>query len=162
MSDEKKDGDQSPKLTVVEGGKESPASKRRKLTSKQESFLAGLIRGKTQYEAYCNAYDAGGMKRSAIDNEAWRLAGHHEISRRLQAHHASIERAASASAGSRRRLVLERLERLERLLDGPEEGIAFSHRRAVVSHGRQSRSFLLPDSSLFDDSIVRASTTPTN
>ena len=110
MSDQKKDGDQSPKLTVLEGGKESPASKRRKLTGKQEAFLAGLIRGKTQYEAYCNAYDASGMKRSAIDNEAWRLAGHHEISRRLQAHHASVERAASASAGSRRRLVLERLE----------------------------------------------------
>ena len=110
MSDERKDGEQSPKLTVVDGGKESSASRRRKLTSKQEAFLSGLIRGKSQYEAYRNAYDASGMKRSAIDNEAWRLAGHPEISRRLQAHHASVERAASASAGSRRRLVLERLE----------------------------------------------------
>ena len=107
-------GDDEPKLTLLEGGKggdsERPRQAKRKLTSKQERFLAGLIKGMSQYEAYCNAYNATGMKRSAIDTEAWRLAGHPEISRRLHAHHASIERAASTSALSRRRLVLERLE----------------------------------------------------
>ena len=107
-------GDDKPELTLLEGGKdgdsEAPKQVKRKLTSKQERFLSGLIRGQSQYEAYCNAYNAKGMKRSAIDTEAWRLAGHPEISRRLHAHHASIERAASTSALSRRRLVLERLE----------------------------------------------------
>ena len=95
-------GDDEPKLTLLEGGKdgdsEAPKQVKRKLTSKQERFLSGLIRGQSQYEAYCNAYNAKG------------LAGHPEISRRLHAHHASIERAASTSALSRRRLVLERLE----------------------------------------------------
>lgn len=110
MSDDIKHGDDAPKLTLVEGGKGAKASKGRKLTAKQEAFLAGLIRGQSQYEAYCGAYSAEGMKRSAIDTEAWRLAGHPEIARRLHAHQGSVERAAQASALSRRRLVLERLE----------------------------------------------------
>lgn len=110
MSDDIKHGDDAPKLTLVEGGKGAKASKARKLTGKQEAFLAGLIRGQTQYEAYCGAYDAKGMKRSAIDTEAWRLSGHPEIARRLHAHQGAVERAAQASALSRRRLVLERLE----------------------------------------------------
>ena len=114
MSEDKNQSDDAPTLTLVEGGKDAdgdkPKQAKRKLTAKQERFLSGLIRGQSQYEAYCNAYNAKGMKRSAIDTEAWRLAAHPEISRRLHAHHASIERAASASALSRRRLVLERLE----------------------------------------------------
>jgi len=110
MADKNKSGDDAPKLTLVEGGKGARASKARKLTAKQEAFLAGLIRGQSQYEAYCGAYSAEGMKRSAIDTEAWRLAGHPEIARRLHAHQGSVERAAQASALSRRRLVLERLE----------------------------------------------------
>ena len=110
MSDEKKSDTDSPILTLVEGGKGTKASKARKLTPKQEKFLAGLIRGQSQYDAYCAAYNAEGMKRSAIDTEAWRLSGHPEIARRLHAHQVSVERAASASALSRRRLVLERLE----------------------------------------------------
>ena len=114
MEDDKNQGDDAPKLTLVEGGKDAdgdkPKQAKRKLTAKQERFLSGLIRGQSQYEAYCNAYSAKGMKRSAIDTEAWRLSAHPEIARRLHAHHASIERAASASALSRRRLVLERLE----------------------------------------------------
>ena len=116
MSDDDKNNldDETPKLTLLEGGKdadgEKPKQAKRKLTAKQERFLAGLIRGQSQYDAYCEAYSAKGMKRSAIDTAAWRLTSHPEIARRLHAHHASIERAASASALSRRRLVLERLE----------------------------------------------------
>ena len=116
MSDDDKNNldDETPKLTLLAGGKgadgERQKQAKRKLTAKQERFLSGLIRGQSQYEAYCNAYNAKGMKRSAIDTEAWRLAAHPEIARRLHAHQASIERAASASALSRRRLVLERLE----------------------------------------------------
>ena len=114
MEDDKNQGADAPKLTLGEGGKDAggakPKQAKRKLTAKQERFLSGLIRGQSQYEAYCNAYSAKGMKRSAIDTEAWRLSAHPEIARRLHAHHASIERAASASALSRRRLVLERLE----------------------------------------------------
>ena len=114
MEDDKNQGDDAPKLTLVEGGKDAggdkPKQAKRKLTAKQERFLSGLIRGQSQYEAYCNAYSAKGMKRSAIDTQALTLSAHPEIARRLHAHHASIERAASASALSRRRLVLERLE----------------------------------------------------
>lgn len=108
------EGDDKPELTLLDGGKdgdsERPRQAKRKLTAKQERFLAGLIRGMSQYEAYCNAYNAENMKRSSIDNEAWRMTGHPEIARRLHAHNASIEKAASTSALSRRRLVLERLE----------------------------------------------------
>ena len=116
MSDDDKNNldDETPKLTLLAGGKsaadDKPKQAKRKMTAKQERFLAGLIRGQSQYDAYCEAYSAKGMKRSAIDTEAWRLTSHPEIARRLHAHHASIERAASASALSRRRLVLERHE----------------------------------------------------
>jgi hypothetical protein len=51
MSDDGKpiEGDDKPELTLLEGGRdgdsERPRQAKRKLTSKQERFLAGLIRG---------------------------------------------------------------------------------------------------------------------
>jgi hypothetical protein len=117
MSDDGKpiEGDDKPELTLLEGGRdgdsERPRQAKRKLTSKQERFLSGLIRGMSQYDAYCAAYNAENMKRSSIDNEAWR---HDWSPRDMLGDFMPIMRllreAASTSALSRRRLVLERLE----------------------------------------------------
>ena len=109
----------TPRLTVIDGGggddqakpKAKGNAKRRKLTAKQERFLAEMIRGATQADAYRAAYNAKGMKPSAIYTEAGRVMANPEVSRRLHAHQDSVERSAASSALSRRRFVLEGLER---------------------------------------------------
>ena len=115
-----------PHLTVIDGGaaasdggktadgdRPQPKPKRRKLTAKQERFLAALIRkdGGSLSDCYREAYDTSRMSNAAIHNEASLLAGHHEVARRLQLNRASIERSSQSSALSRRRFVLEGLER---------------------------------------------------
>ena len=99
-----------PDLRIV-GGDKKPA-KKRKLTAKQESFVAEMIRGATQADAYRTAYGDGKlkMKPSAVYTEAGRLMGHPEIARRILAHQASVERSAVSSALSKRRWIVERLE----------------------------------------------------
>jgi len=113
----------TPRLTVIDGGggddqakpkpKAKGNAKRRKLTAKQERFLAALIRddGRSLSDCYREAYDTSRMSNAAIHNEASLLAGHHEVARRLQLNRASIERSSQSSALSRRRFVLEGLER---------------------------------------------------
>ena len=112
-----------PKLTAIDGGggadqpkaKPKGNAKRRKLTAKQERFLAEMIKGRTQADAYRMAYNAERSSPSAIYTEAGRLMGHPEIARRLLAHQASVERSAASTALSeraeRRTFVLEGLER---------------------------------------------------
>ena len=108
-----------PHLTVIDGGagddppkaKRRGNAKRRKLTAKQERFLAEMIKGATQADAYRAAYNATGMKPSAIYTEAGRIMANPEVSRRLHAQQDSIERSAVSQALSRRRFVLEGLER---------------------------------------------------
>lgn len=100
--------DKRPRLTVVE---DQPRRKpKRVLTAKQERFVAEVIRGGTQADAYRVAYSASGMKPSAIYTEANRLMGHPEVARRLQANRDSMQRSAVSSALSRRRWIIERLE----------------------------------------------------
>ena len=116
-----------PHLTVFEGGagdgdgegktkakgKCNGQHKRPPLTAKQERFLAALIRndGGSLSDCYREAYDTARMSAATVHNEASLLAGHHEVARRLALHQASIERSSASSALSRRRFVLEGLER---------------------------------------------------
>ena len=122
MDDDTTEND-TPHLTVIDGGagmagdgdepqaKPKGNAKRRKLTAKQERFLAEMIRGATQADAYRAAYNAKGMKPSAIYTEAGRVMANPEVSRRLHAHQDSVERSAASSALSRRTFVLEGLTR---------------------------------------------------
>ena len=113
------DGIEAPRLTVIDGGAGGDVAtdppkakaKRRPLTAKQERFLAEMVRGATQADAYRTAYNAKGMKPSAIYTEAGRIMAHPEVSRRLHAHQDSVERSAASSALSRRTFVLEGLTR---------------------------------------------------
>ena len=124
MDDDTPEND-APHLTVIDGGagmagdgdepeaKPKGNAKRRKLTAKQERFLAALIRddGRSLSDCYREAYDCENMSAAAIHNEASLLAGHREVARRLTLNRASIERSSQSSALSRRRFVLEGLER---------------------------------------------------
>ena len=91
----------------TEAGKQV-ASKRRPLTSKQQAFADGVVSGLSQSEAYRRAYNAEGMKASAVHTEASTLAGHPEVSRRIESGLGEKERAALRSGLSRRAMVLER------------------------------------------------------
>mgnify|MGYP003631485201 CR=1 FL=1 len=137
-----------PRLTVIDGGggddqpkaKAKGNAKRRKLTSKQERFLSEMIRGATQADAYRMAYNAKGMKPSAIYTEAGRVMANPEVSRRLHAAQASVERAAASSALSRRRFVLEGLEREATQADSDSARVA-----ALIALGKTSGVDLFTD-----------------
>ena len=119
--DTESDTPEPPRLTVIDGGagtgtgkgKPKGKGKRRKLTAKQERFLAALIRsdGGSLSDCYREAYDCENMSAAAVHNEASLLAGHHEVARRLTLHQASIERSSASRALSLRRFVLESLEK---------------------------------------------------
>ena len=54
------------------------------LTTKQELFIQGLIKGYSQREAYKMAYNCENMKDSTIDNNAYKLMQNNEILTRYQ------------------------------------------------------------------------------
>ena len=93
----------------TEAGKQTGRG-RRPLTSKQQAFADGVVSGLSQSEAYRRAYNAEGMKASAVHTEASTLAAHPEVARRIDAGLGERERAAQRSGLSRRAMVLERLE----------------------------------------------------
>jgi hypothetical protein len=132
------DENDKPKLVLVENESQSDKKKRRPLTAKQEKFLAEMIKGSTQADAYRASYQAAGMKPSAVYNEASRLMSHPEIARRVLAHEASIERAAVSSALTRRRWVIEKLE--AEAID-KDEGTSASRVRALELLGKTERLF---------------------
>ena len=111
----------NPDLHIV-GGAAKPKAKRaikpKRLTAKQQQFVAGIMKGLTASDAYRAAYDVGGdkskgkapMKASAIWVESSRLIGHPLVSLRLSQHRASEDRAVQSSSLSRRRWIVERLE----------------------------------------------------
>lgn len=49
------------------------------LTPKQEKFVRNLVNGMSQYDAYCNSYNAKKMKRSTIDTKASQLISRDKI-----------------------------------------------------------------------------------
>ena len=141
-----------PRLTVIDGGagtakprpkhppKNLVSAKRRKLTAKQERFLAAVIRGATQADAYRAAYNAKGMKPSAIYTEAGRVMANPEVSRRLHAAQDSIKRSAASSALSRRAFVLEGLQREATDADSDSARVA-----ALIALGKTSGVDLFTD-----------------
>ena len=137
-----------PHLTVIDGGagtdqaKAKGNAKRRRLTAKQERFLAALIRneGGSLSDCYREAYDTSRMSNAAIHNEASLLAGHREVARRLALHQASIERSAASSALSRRAFVLKGLERESTGADSDSARVA-----ALIALGKTSGVDLFTD-----------------
>ena len=150
--------DRKPDLYVVEttsaDAKDDakPKPKARRLTAKQERFISEMIKGSTQADAYRAAYEASGMKPSAIYTEANRLMGRPEIARRLQANRDSIQRSSVSSALSRRRWIVERLEAEAKDM---EEGTSSSRVRALELLGKTQ------DVRLFAD-IIETSTSDTS
>jgi len=97
---------------IVDGKK----PRRRTLTAKQERFVQALTKGgadgkgTSQADAYRAAYSADRMSAHAVHCEASLLAAHPEVSARVAAHRAAVERSTLSSALTRRRWIVERLE----------------------------------------------------
>lgn len=53
-----------------------------KLTQKQENFVQALVSGKSQREAYKEAYNAANMKDSTVDSNACRLLNNSKVAAR--------------------------------------------------------------------------------
>jgi hypothetical protein len=76
-----------------------PASQPKdRLTAKQELFVAGLLAGKTQADAYRAAYDAGGMSDNAIYVAASNLCRNPKITIRLSEAYMSATEKLKISA----------------------------------------------------------------
>jgi hypothetical protein len=101
--------DKHPDLRLVtpETPRRTP---KRKLTVKQERFVAAVIKGATASEAYRTAYNVESMRPANIWTESSRLMAHPMVAPRIRAGMAHIERGAVSSALSRRRWIVERLE----------------------------------------------------
>ncbi len=79
------------------------------LTPKQEVFVQELLKGSSASEAYRTAYNAKGMKASAIHCEASKLKSSPKVSQRYKTLLKRKEEYALTSSLSLRHLVLERL-----------------------------------------------------
>ena len=81
------------------------------LTEKQEKFIRLLLEGKSQAQAYRDAYDAAGMSDDSVYKEASRLARRAAVRKRLEQLRKELEEAAVANAR-------ERLELLTQIIRG--------------------------------------------
>ena len=91
------------------------------LTPKQEVFVQELLKGSSASDAYRTAYNAKGMKASAIHCEASKLKSSPKVAQRYKTLLKRKEEYALNSSLSLRQLVLERL-REEALDKGNNEG----------------------------------------
>lgn len=81
-----------------------------KLTQKQEKFVQALISGKSQREAYKEAYNAANMKDSTVDSNACRLLNNSKVAARYE------ELKAEEEARQREKYSLDRDKALESYL----------------------------------------------
>lgn len=81
-----------------------------KLTQKQEKFVQALISGKSQREAYKEAYNAANMKDSTVDSNACRLLNNSKVAARYN------ELRAEEEARQREKYSLDRDKALESYL----------------------------------------------
>ena len=81
------------------------------LTSKQEQFITELLKGSTASDAYRTAYNAKGMKASAIHCEASKLKANPKVAQRLKVGYRRKEEYAQASVLSLRHMILEQLQK---------------------------------------------------
>jgi hypothetical protein len=156
---DKPDRPDKPDLRIVGAADDVKKTKakapKRRLTAKQERFVSEMVKGGTQADAYRAAYEADGMKPSAIYTEANRLMGNPEIARRLRASRDSIERSAVSSALSRRRWIVERLTAESQDMT---DGTSSSRVRALEMLGRDSEVAMWRDEVSISTSEASAET----
>ena len=90
------------------------------MTSSMMEFAKGLIEGKTQLEAYQNAYPNGKATERTLKTAAWKLAQDQRIQRMLQEHWGQTVEALTDDAVAVKRYVIKSL--LELSKEAKQEG----------------------------------------
>lgn len=90
------------------------------MTSSMMEFAKGLIEGKTQLEAYQNAYPNGKATERTLKTAAWKLAQDPRIQRMLQEHWGQTVEALTDDAVAVKRYVIKSL--LELSKEAKQEG----------------------------------------
>lgn len=90
------------------------------MTSSMMEFAKGLIEGKTQLEAYQNAYPNGKASERTLKTAAWKLAQDPRIQRMLQEHWGQTVEALTDDAVAVKRYVIKSL--LELSKEAKQEG----------------------------------------
>ena len=97
----------APKMRM--DGKPVGSERERPLTAKQYQFARGLIEGKTQEQAYRDAYPDAKAKPQVIKTTAWRLSQDRRIQRMLNEHWGETVEALSDDSAATKRFVLKSL-----------------------------------------------------
>jgi hypothetical protein len=100
-------------------GKPVGSERERPLTAKQYAFARGLIEGKTQEQAYRDAYPDAQAKPQVIKTTAWRLSQDRRIQRMLNEHWGETVEALSDDSAATKRFVLKSL--LHYVREGKQE-----------------------------------------
>jgi hypothetical protein len=125
----------TPKMSVITGGKKSPAGGKGKtpqvkrsapdpetgLTEKQEAFVQAIVAGNSFATAYREAYNTDGMADGTIHSEASKLGANPKVTARLNQIRAQKEQERRAVALSRDEYVLNKLKRI---IDNEDEPTA--------------------------------------
>jgi len=85
-------------------------SQSRPLTARQEKFVQGLIAGKSQREAYREAYGCEGKKDATVDASASRLISNAKVARRFNELHQTATAGPVMSAVEMRQFIISRLQ----------------------------------------------------
>lgn len=84
-------------------------SQSRPLTARQEKFVQGLIAGKSQREAYREAYGCKGWKEASIDQCASRMMKDAKVASRFNQLHKAATAGAVMSAVEMRQFIISKL-----------------------------------------------------
>jgi len=103
-----------------EDGKPVGTERQRPLTPKQHHFARGLIEGKTQEQAYRDAYPEAQAKPSVIKTSAWKLSQDVRIQTMLNEHWGETVEALADDTAATKRFVLKTL--LHYVKEGKQEG----------------------------------------
>ena len=135
-----------PRMRV--DGKPVGTERQRPLTPKQYHFARGLIEGKTQEQAYRDAYPDAHAKPQVIKSNAWRLSQDLRIQSMLQEHWGETVEALAEDTAATKRFVLKQL--LHYAKSGKQEG---SRLKALELMGKSVGMFNKTEEKVEDTSL---------
>lgn len=98
------------RMISMKKDREKQDSQSRPLTARQEKFVQLLISGKSQREAYREAYGCEGKKDATVDAAASRLLKSVKVARRFNELHQVANAGAVMSAVEMRQFIISRLQ----------------------------------------------------
>ena len=134
-----------------EDGKPVGTERQRPLTAKQYQFARGLIEGKTQEQAYRDAYPDAKAKPAVIKSNAWSLAQDSRIQSMLHEHWGETVEALAEDTVAPKRFVLKQL--LHYVKEGKQEG---SRLKALELMGKTVGMFSKQEDKAVEDSNLSA------